>query len=100
MIQPISEIPNIPDSEITPLVKSLLQIIQQQSVLLLQAKEEIQKLRDEIAILKKGNKKPQVPPSSLEKAVSKKSVNMSKGENFLVVLGAMLASSVAILLQV
>jgi hypothetical protein len=46
MISRTSEIPDIPESQITPLVKSLLQIIQQQSVLLLQAKEEIQKLKD------------------------------------------------------
>ena len=75
MIQQIPTVPDIPDSEITPLVKSLLQIIQQQSVLLLQAREEIQKLKDEIAILKKGNKKPQVPPSSLEKPPSKPNEN-------------------------
>ena len=72
MIQPI---PDIPDSEVTPLIKSLLQIIQQQSALLFQAKEEIQKLKDEIAILKKGNKKPQVPPSSLEKSAPKPNEN-------------------------
>src|ERR1700733_3593008 len=67
MIQQIPLVPEIPESEVTPLVKSLLQIIQCQVALLIQTKEEIQKLKDEIAVLKKGNKKPQVPPSSLEK---------------------------------
>jgi hypothetical protein len=52
MVQRIPPVPEIPDSEVTPLVKSLLQVIQQQSALLFQAQEEIQKLRDEIAILK------------------------------------------------
>jgi hypothetical protein len=75
MISRTSEIPDIPESQITPLVKSLLQIIQQQSVLLLQAKEEIQKLKDEIAVLKKGNKKPQVPSSSLEKPAPRSNEN-------------------------
>lgn len=75
MIQQIPHVPDVPDSEVTPLVKSLLLIIQQQSMLLIQAKEEIQKLKDEIAILKKGNKKPQVPPSSLEKPPPKQNEN-------------------------
>jgi hypothetical protein len=62
------QVPDIPEDEVTPLVRLLLQIIQQQASSLIQAKEEIQKLKDEIAILKKGNKKPKVPPSSLEKS--------------------------------
>jgi len=64
----IIQVPDIPEDEVTPLVRLLLQIIQQQASSLIQAKEEIQKLKDEIAILKKGNKKPKVPPSSLEKS--------------------------------
>lgn len=75
MIHQIPLIPDISDSEATPLVKSLLQIIQQQAALLIHTKEEIQKLKDEIAILKKGNKKPQVPPSSLEKSAPKHNDN-------------------------
>jgi len=51
----IIQVPDIPEDDVTPLVRLLLQIIQQQASLLIQAKEEIQKLKDEIAILKKGN---------------------------------------------
>jgi hypothetical protein len=78
MIQQIPPVPDIPESELTPLVKSLLQIIQYQAALLIEAKEEIQKLKDEIAILKKGNKRPQVPPSSLETFPPKRNESLKR----------------------
>jgi len=52
-------LPDIPPEERTPLVVLLLEIINQQQ-------EEIQRLRDEIAILKGQKPKPQIKPSRLE----------------------------------
>lgn len=53
------QIPVIPESEQTPLVQRLLEIIQQQAELL-------QQLRDEIAVLKGLKPKPKIAPSPLE----------------------------------
>jgi len=58
-------IPVIPESEQTPLVQRLLEIIHQQAELL-------QQLRDEIAILKGLKPKPKIAPSPLETAPSPK----------------------------
>jgi hypothetical protein len=52
-------LPEIAPEERTPLVDRLLEIIQQQA-------EEIQQLRDEIAILKGLNPRPKIKPSRLE----------------------------------
>lgn len=52
-------VPVIPESEQTPLVQRLLEIIQQQA-------EILQQLRDEIAILKGLKPKPKIAPSQLE----------------------------------
>jgi hypothetical protein len=52
-------VPVIPESEQTPLVQRLLEIIQQQA-------ETLQQLRDEIALLKGLEPKPQIAPSQLE----------------------------------
>jgi len=54
----------IPDEDKTPLVVQLLEIIQMQS-------EEIQHLRDEIAILKGQKPKPNIKPSKLEEENNK-----------------------------
>ena len=50
----------IPEEEKTPLVTELLHIVQAQ-------REDIQRLRDEIARLKEHKGKPKIPPSRLEK---------------------------------
>src|SRR5882672_2800744 len=52
-------LPDIPESESTPLVRQLLDFIQQQQ-------EVIQQLRDEIARLKGLKTRPLIAPSSLE----------------------------------
>ena len=52
-------VPVIPESEQTPLVQQLLEIIHQQA-------EILQQLRDEIAILKGLKPKPKIAPSQLE----------------------------------
>jgi hypothetical protein len=54
------KIPRIPDEERTPLVATLLEIIQLQQ-------EAIQELRDEIARLKGQKPRPKIKPSALEK---------------------------------
>jgi len=53
------QIPLVPESEQTPLVQRLLEIIHLQV-------EQIQQLRDEIAILKGLKPKPKIAPSPLE----------------------------------
>ena len=81
------QIPDIPESELTPLVKLLLAIIANQSTVISKqaeqiskqaeqiskqaeqiqrAKEQIQGLRDDIAVLKGEKAKPKVPKSTLE----------------------------------
>jgi hypothetical protein len=60
------DLPPIPDAERTPLVDALLAIIdavQQRNRFL---EEEVQKLRNEIAILKKQKPRPTIAPSRLE----------------------------------
>ncbi len=59
------KIPVIPESEQTPLVQVLLEIIHQQA-------QTLQQLRDEIAILKGLKPKPKIAPSPLEPSPSAK----------------------------
>jgi len=65
------QIKNIPESEKTPLVIILLEIIQQQA-------EEIQHLKDEIARLKSQKPKPKIKPSNLVKETDKPGKNKEK----------------------
>ena len=65
------QIKNIPESEKTPLVIILLEIIQQQA-------EEIQHLKDEIARLKGQKPKPKIKPSNLVKETDKPRKNKEK----------------------
>jgi hypothetical protein len=60
------ELPPIPVSERTPLVEALLAIIDAQHQRIQQLEETVQKLRDEIAILKGQKPRPQIAPSRLE----------------------------------
>ena len=59
-------LPPIPTEERTPLVELLLGIIAAQAEQIQRAKEQIQALSDEIAILKGLKPKPKIPKSSLE----------------------------------
>lgn len=61
------EIPHIPEEELTPTIKALLDVISQcmEAIRLLQ--EENRQLKDEIARLKGGNPRPKIRPSDLEK---------------------------------
>jgi len=60
------EIPDIPAAERTPLVEALLALIDLQQQRLGQLQETIQQLRDEIAVLKGQQPRPQIAPSLLE----------------------------------
>jgi len=60
-------IPAIPEEEKSPFVVQLLAVIEHQSSIIDQLKEQIQQLKDEIARLKKQPPKPDIKPSSLGK---------------------------------
>jgi hypothetical protein len=62
--------PDIPENERTPLVVHLLEVVRYQS-------ELIQRLRDEIAILKGDKPKPNIKPSGMEKGEKKKTGSSS-----------------------
>ena len=65
-------LPDIPESELTPLVKSLLLIIEQLLVQNQQQAEEIERLKDEINILKGQKKRPVFEGSKLDKKINAK----------------------------
>lgn len=66
------KIPDIPEEERTPLVVHLLEVVRYQS-------ELIQRLRDEIAILKGDKPRPEIKPSGMEKG-EKKNTDSSDGK--------------------
>ena len=59
-------LPDIPDSECTPLVRQLLEIIYLQQERILQLEEIVKQLKEEIARLKGLKARPQIAPSTLE----------------------------------
>jgi Transposase IS66 family len=65
------ELPPIPVAERTPLVESLLAIIDFQQQRIQQLEETVQTLRDEIAVLKRQQPRPKIEPSRLEKPLPK-----------------------------
>jgi hypothetical protein len=77
---PKIEIPKIPEEEKTPIVLQLLGIIEQISVANLLQAEEIQLLKDEIARLKGQKPKPNIRPSTLEKAPKNQEKEDSSGK--------------------
>src|SRR4051794_5918380 len=60
-------LPDIPESELTPLVRQLLDIIALQQEHIQQLEERVHQLQDEIARLKGLKARPRIAPSSLEK---------------------------------
>jgi hypothetical protein len=60
------ELPPIADAERTPLVETLLAIIDQQQQHIQQLEETVGTLRDEIAVLKGEKPRPKIAPSRLE----------------------------------
>jgi len=57
------KLPDIPEHEQTPVVKALLGIIEELVVTVQRQEEEIQQLKDEVAILKGEKKRPKFKPS-------------------------------------
>lgn len=60
------QIPDIPEEAQTPLVKGLLEIIEQLAEKVRQQAEQLAQLKDEIAVLKGQKKRPQFKPSQLD----------------------------------
>lgn len=63
--------PNIPESEQTPVVKSLLVVLEQCFHIIQQQSEEIDLLKDEVRVLKGEKKRPIFKPSKLDKETDK-----------------------------
>ena len=61
------EIPDIPEEELTPTVKKLLDVISQCVQTIEQQNILIRQLKDENARLKGGNPRPKLKPSTLER---------------------------------
>lgn len=75
------ELPDIPEAEQTPVVKALLGIIEQLVVKVQRQEEEIQQLKDEVAILKGEKKRPKFKPSKLEQEAGKEDDDKEKESN-------------------
>ena len=60
-------LPVIPNEELTPLVRQLIDMLGQQGEQLERLKMENQELRDELARLKKHARRPKLKPSQLER---------------------------------
>jgi hypothetical protein len=75
------ELPDIPENEQTPVVKALLQIIEQLAVKVQRQEEEIQQLKDEVAILKGEKKRPKFRPSKLDQEAGKDDEAKEKESN-------------------
>lgn len=65
------ELPNIPEEDQTPLIKSLLVIIEQLAEKVQYQEEEIQRLKDEINILKGEKRRPKFKPSKMDQQAGK-----------------------------
>ena len=76
----IPNIPNVSEEEFSPLVAELLDICCLQQELILSLQEQIQILRDEIAILKNQKPKPKIKPSNLENRPDKKKKKQESGK--------------------
>lgn len=64
-------IPEIPQSEQTPVVKLLLEIIARQQGMINDLVDEVESLKDEIKRLKKHKSKPRIKPSKMDKGKDK-----------------------------
>ena len=73
-------IPEIPEEEMTPTVKALLNVLSQTINIINQQAQEIQELRDEIARLKGNKPKPKISPSKMDSDINKR-VNRDKSSN-------------------
>lgn len=62
-----SEIPQIPDPEIAAFVRTLIAKNEEYAGMILALREQVQLLKDEIAVLKGQKPKPKIPPNRLDK---------------------------------
>ncbi len=69
----VLQVPDIPEEERTPLVESLLRLVEQLHERVCQQDEEIQLLKDEVRILKGEKKRPTFKPSQWDKETEKTS---------------------------
>lgn len=60
-------IPPIPEEELTPLVRALIAKNEEYAGIILMLREQVQLLKDEIAVLKGQKPRPKIPPNRLEK---------------------------------
>jgi len=65
------QLPDISDEERTPLVETLLGIIERQEQRIQLQDEEIQRLKDEVAVAKGEKKRPKFKPSKLDQKAGK-----------------------------
>jgi hypothetical protein len=72
------KLPDIPDSEQTPLVKGLLTIIEQLVDQNQKLKEEVSILKDDIRVLKGEKKRPKFKPSQLDQKTNDETKKKSK----------------------
>jgi len=72
-VSPPLQLPEIPEEEQTPLVKTLLAIIQAQAQTIQAQGEEVQRLKDEVAVLKGLKKRPRFQPSKMNEQAGNKS---------------------------
>ncbi len=75
------QLPDIPESEQTPLVKGLLSIIEQLIEDNRKQKEEIDILKDEVRILKGEKKRPKFKPSKMEESTDTDNADSSDNED-------------------
>lgn len=76
----IPKLPNIPEDEVTPLVRELIDICLQLNEQIQVQNELIQALRDENAQLKGEKPKPKISPSKLEKKAKKQTEDKDKNK--------------------
>ena len=75
------QLPDIPESEQTPLVKGLLSIIEQLMEQNRQQNEEIDILKDEVRLLKGQKKRPKFKPSKMEESTDVDKPDSAKRED-------------------
>ena len=73
-------LPNIPEEEQTPLIKSLLGIVEQLAEKVQLQEEEIQQLKDEISVLKGEKKRPTFKPSKMDQEAGKDKDEKDEGK--------------------
>ena len=69
----LPQLPNVSEEEQTPLVQTLLALLEQYSTRIVLLEESVAGLKDEINILKGEKKRPEFKPSKLDKSTDKKS---------------------------